>query len=213
MVLTLNVPEVLDVTANERVLIVENEVPRGFGANHNSAFLRCREHLFCPLNPDVELLGNPFTVLVATMTLTGAAMVAPLVKSSDGAIEDSIRRFPTVFSLARKLFWGDDGRYQVKEGDAIFSPDWVAGMFMLFHSEAFARLRGFDERFFLYYEDVDICARAWEQGMKIIACPQVSVIHDARRASRRSARHLRWHVASLGRYLWNHCGRSPSAVA
>ena len=94
-------------------------------------------------------------------------------------------------------------------GQASFHPEWVAGMFMLFRSQDFARLGGFDEAFFLYYEDVDICVRAWKQGMKIVACPQVSVVHDARRDSHRSARHIRWHLASMVRYFFKHWGRLP----
>ena len=80
---------------------------------------------------------------------------------------------------------------------------------MLFRSEAFAELKGFDEKFFLYYEDVDVCIRAWNRGLRVLACPRVSVIHDARRDSRRSLRHLRWHVASMRRFFWKHWARLP----
>jgi hypothetical protein len=45
--------------------------------------------------------------------------------------------------------------------------------------------------------------------MRILACPKVSVIHDARRDSHRRLRHLRWHLASIVRYFWKHCGRLP----
>lgn len=82
-------------------------------------------------------------------------------------------------------------------------------MFMLFRSQDFERLGGFDERYFLYYEDVDICVRAGQQGMRVVACPKVSVVHDARRDSRRSFKHLRWHLASMVRFFWRHWGRLP----
>ena len=68
---------------------------------------------------------------------------------------------------------------------------------MLFRSLDFRRLGGFDEGFYLYYEGVDICLRAWKRGMKVAACTDVDVIHDARRRSRRNLRHLRAHLASL----------------
>ncbi len=100
-----------------------------------------------------------------------------------------------------------------REGQADFAPEWVAGMFMLFRSRDFQDLGGFDEQFFLYYEDVDICVRAWQKGMRILACPQVSVIHDARRDSRRSLRHLRWHLGSMARFLWKHRGPLPRVPA
>ena len=82
-------------------------------------------------------------------------------------------------------------------------------MFMLFRAEAFFRVGGFDEDFFLYYEDVDICTRLWKDGSRVLACPGAQVIHEARRASRRNVRYMRWHAASLLRYLGKYWLRLP----
>jgi hypothetical protein len=86
-------------------------------------------------------------------------------------------------------------------------------MFVLFRSADFARLGGFDERFFLYYEDVDICARAWKEGMRVATCPGVSAIHDAQRANRRDWRHMRWQLASMMRYLVRYTGQLPCSTS
>ena len=212
IILTLNIPESLVLPDDDRVTVIGNMEPKGFGANHNAAFACCTQTFFCPLNPDIEFDRNPFPVLSAALGDQRVALVAPLVKSPDGKIEDSMRHFPTPGSLLTKAFGGSDGRYVVREGQADFAPEWVAGMFMLFRSRDFQDLGGFDERFFLYYEDVDICVRVWQKGMKILACPKVSVIHDARRDSRRSMRHLRWHLGSMARFLWKHRGRLPKIV-
>jgi GT2 family glycosyltransferase len=161
------------------------------------------------LNPDIELNQDPFQILLKAINAASAAVVAPLIKAPDGRVEDSMRCFPTLRSLVAKALGGPDGRYAVTDGEKDFCPEWVGGMFMLFRSRDYARLQGFDERFFLYYEDVDICVRAWKQGMKVLACPRVSVVHDARRDSRRSLRHLRWHLTSMTRYFWKHWGRLP----
>jgi GT2 family glycosyltransferase len=212
IILTLNVPESVALPDDARVTVIGNAEPKGFGANHNAAFVYCTQTFFCPLNPDIELARNPFPVLSAAFDDKCVALVAPLVKSPDGKIEDSIRHFPTPGSLLMKALGGRDGRYVVREGQADFAPEWVAGMFMLFRSRDFHDLGGFDERFFLYYEDVDICARVWQKEMKIVACPKVSVVHDARRDSRRSLRHMRWHLGSMARFLWKHRGRLPKVV-
>jgi hypothetical protein len=92
---------------------------------------------------------------------------------------------------------------------SVFYPEWVAGMFMMFRNSAYKKLNGFDEHFFLYYEDVDICVRAWKVGLKVLACPSVSVVHDARRESRRNIRYLWWHLTSMIRYFVKHWGRLP----
>jgi GT2 family glycosyltransferase len=74
-------------------------------------------------------------------------------------------------------------------------------MFMLFSAAAFRRVGGFDERYFLYYEDVDICDRLQRMNFSVMACPRSRVIHNAQRASHRNWRHLRWHLGSMWRYL------------
>ena len=79
--------------------------------------------------------------------------------------------------------------------------DWVAGMFMLFRSEVFRSIGGFDEAYFLYYEDVDLCRRLHAAGKSVIYNPRVEVVHDARRGSRREFGLMRHHLASMLRYL------------
>lgn len=212
IVVTRNIPEVLRFSSDRRVELIDNVQPKGFGENHNAAFQRCAEAFFCPLNPDIEVPGNPFPRLLADLESSGGGLAAPLVMAPSGAVEDSMRHFPTPWSLARKAFGRGDGRYVVAAGQPLFFPEWVAGMFMLFRREVFARLGGFDERYFLYYEDVDICLRTWKAGEKVVACPGVSVIHDARRDSRKSLRHLRWHLTSMARFFLLHYGRFPGAA-
>jgi hypothetical protein len=65
------------------------------------------------------------------------------------------------------------------------NPDWIGGAFMVFKCESFIKLNGFDEEFFMYYEDTDICFRAKELGMKIVYDPNFYIIHEARRSGRK----------------------------
>ena len=74
-------------------------------------------------------------------------------------------------------------------------------MFMLFRSEAFAAVGGFDERYFLYYEDADICRRLQGAGRPVVYVPAAEVVHDARRASRRDPRLALHHAASAWRFM------------
>jgi N-acetylglucosaminyl-diphospho-decaprenol L-rhamnosyltransferase len=180
--------------------IIRNTRAKGFGANHNAAFARCRTELFCIVNPDIRLPADPFGSLSATLSARSAAAIGPLVLSGDGAVEDSARRYPTVGSLVRKAFaQGRRPDYAIDRG--ALEVDWVAGMFILFAVDAYRTVRGFDERYFLYYEDVDICRRLRSRGHKVVYEPAASVIHEARRASRRNPRLMRIHAASALRYL------------
>lgn len=206
---TKNIREPLAIPSSDRVVIIENLVPKGFGANHNAAFRLSKQPYFCSLNPDIGLLDNPFPELISAMNQAGAGVVAPVIKTPQGDIDDSARYFPTICSLARKILFGADGRFPANQAQASYNPEWVAGMFMLFQRPVFSSLEGFDESFFLYYEDVDICARVWKQGVAVTVCSRSSVVHDARRSSRRNLKYLSWHLKSMARYFWKHWGRLP----
>ena len=205
VLLTMNVPESLpfDPTGFRFPLrVLDNRTAKGFGANHNAAFRESRNEFFCVLNPDIRLRANPFGELAERLRDPAVGVAAPLVRSPAGSIEDSARRVPTPLSiLGKALFGGSRPDYEI--GTADLHPDWVAGMFMLLRRETFAAVGGFDERYFLYYEDVDLCTRLALAGKRVVYCPAVEAIHDARRESHRSLRHLRFHVASMLRFFFS----------
>lgn len=209
VIVTHNIPGPVTLPNDARVIEIENRRPAGFAANHNAAFKHCTQPYFCSLNPDISLQTDPFPPLLASIQETGAAIAAPLVLDPSGQIDDSVRNFPTIRSLLSKAMGTPCDACKVDRILPYLYPDWVAGMFMLFRSDDFRRLQGFDERFFLYYEDVDICARVWKAGMKVAVCPSVSVIHDAQRTSHHNFRYMRWHLASMARYFYKHWGRLP----
>lgn len=212
IVVTYNIPEPdveIPAVLSDSVRVIRNDKPKGFGANHNQAFEQCSSPYFLVLNPDIRLDIDPFPELLSCFAISdGTALVVPAVKSSDGKTEDSRRHFPTPWGIAGKLFGLNDGRYP-DVGDAPRAIEWAAGMFMFFRSEIFEDLRGFDDGYFLYYEDVDICTRLWNSGYRVIACPNVVVVHDAQRESHRNLRFLKWHLTSMARYFLKHTWRLP----
>lgn len=202
-ILTLNIKE--EITINRRafsypIRVLENAVPQGFGANHNQAFKIAKGQFFCIVNPDIRLHKCPFLSLQQCLEDILAGVIAPMVLSPSGSIEDSARHFPTLIKLFKKIVtkkWSSDYLLQDKSIDV----DWVGGMFMLFPRQVFDELHGFDERYFLYYEDVDLCARLHLAGYRVAVCPQAQVIHHAQRSSHRSFKFLRWHLASMLRFF------------
>lgn len=198
LILTQNAADAVPLAAAGEIIV--NGSPKGFGANHNSAFAGCGTPFYCVANPDVRLSTDPFPALLQALQAPNSGVVGPRVCDPEGRIEDSVRRFPTVGGLVRKLLVGAKGPdYPVGQGPR--EVDWVAGMFMLFRSDAFRAVGGFDERFFLYYEDVDVCRRLLARGYRCLFQPEALVTHDARRASRRDLRLMGIHAASAARYL------------
>lgn len=181
--------------------IIRNQIPKGFGANHNAAFERSAGRWFVVVNPDIRIKTLDLHVLLSPFENHAVAAVAPVVLSIDGKVEDSARRFPTLFVFAKRaLFKKSPLDYQVER--VPYSVDWVAGMFVVFRRDAYRQIRGFDDRrFFMYLEDADICRRLRRSGWQVLVNPNAQVIHVAQRASRRSLKHLRWHVVSALRYL------------
>lgn len=211
VLLTQNIPEPeIDCpeTLRSRLIVIRNDCPKGFAANHNQAFRQCNTPFFAVVNPDIRLGQDPFPMLIDTLLESRCALAAPAVRNPAGAMEDSARHFPTPFGLLAKLLHLGDGRYHIN-GYAPASVDWVAGMFMLLRADAFRELGGFDEGFFLYYEDVDFCIRLRKAGWNILIHPGVFVTHAAQRASRRQLRYLVWHLSSMARYFYKHLGRLP----
>jgi len=168
----------------------------------------CETPLFAVLNPDIRLRGDPFPQLVQALEVSSVGVVAPAVRSPLGNLEDSARAFPTPLRLLRKLMGLGDGRILI-EGVTPKEVDWTAGMFLLFSASVYSELQGFDEGFFLYYEDVDICTRLWRSHRRVILHPDVTVTHAAQRESRRNSRYMKWHFLSMFRYFVKHGWRLP----
>lgn len=209
LLITSNLPEDLALPEQARFPVRRwvNDAPQGFGANHNAAFRQARGDYFCVLNPDIRLTADPLPGLLSRLRdHPEAGVIAPRVVAPDGRVEDSARSFPSPWSIARKLAGRNRDRQSLHDRldcDTL-AMDWVAGMFMLFPRRVFEDLGGFDERYFLYYEDVDLCSRLHAAGRAVLYSPPVSVIHDARRESHRNLRYLRWHLASMLRFFVSH---------
>jgi N-acetylglucosaminyl-diphospho-decaprenol L-rhamnosyltransferase len=205
VILTINTPEdesYLDNVAGFPLKIIRNYKQLGFGANHNQAFAISSGNKFIIVNPDVRILSDPCYTLDKAFD-SGIGACAPSILSPSGIIEDSVRRFPTIGQLLKRVVLG------VRRPDYLapdnLSPvvvEWVAGMFVMFDSASFREVGGFDENYFMYLEDVDICRRLVAVGKKVLWVPSCSVVHDAQRASRHNWQHRRWHVISMLRFLF-----------
>jgi len=202
VIITQNVPEdriPVEESESFRVTWFTNPTPVGFGANHNAAFELCRSACFIVLNPDVKLSSDSVLRLAGHL-VRWPGVAGPRVVSPSGGLEDSARRVPGLARLAKRWILG---RFEPDYDASIEcqSVDWVAGMCLAFDRDSFARVGGFDSRFHLYCEDVDICLRLRLLGRHVTWLQAATVVHDAQRASRRKWRYLAWHLQSLSRLM------------
>ncbi|WP_295979565.1 glycosyltransferase family 2 protein [uncultured Variovorax sp.] len=190
VLLTLNIPEA-DLVAGRswgfEVERIENASPKGFGANHNQAFERCGTEWFLVLNPDIRLDDDVLSPLLA-QAAADAGLLTPRILEPGKTEPEPHRALLTPFEIVGRK----------KPGYVRPTvPAWIPGLFMLFRSEAYRQVRGFDEKFFMYGEDFDICARTRLAGWKLQVGENLLARHDAQRESHRSKKYLYWHVTSL----------------
>ena len=203
LILTLNVDEFLPFDPDSfffPVTVIRNKKPKGFSANHNRALRTARGDYFCVVNPDIRFDVNPFSMLLACFENPHVGVVAPLVLGPSGDIENSVRTFPTPEKILKKAF-AKTPEWDYLPGLDVIHPDWIGGMFMLFRRSVFEVLEGFDERYYLYYEDVDICARLKLANFRTVLCPSSPIVHHAQRRSHRNIKYLRWHLVSMMRFF------------
>lgn len=198
VVLTLNLPEADPVPSTGGwpfvLHVVRNAVPAGFGANHNRALAGASEAFVCVLNPDVVLArDDPFSTLVQAAAAPGVGAAYPLQVDAQGCPQDSERALPTPGALWRRRVLH---RHETHV-------HWVNAACLVLPRAAWESVGGFDERYFMYCEDVDLCLRLRLAGLQLVRAP-VQILHAGQRASHRRWSHLQWHVRSLLR-LW----RSP----
>ena len=178
--------------------LIRNAAPLGFSANHNQAFAHCTSRYFCVMNPDIELPDALAAIqgLLTALAPVRVGLAYPLQVDTQGEALDFARELVMPASLFKRYINGE--RFFNAKADA--PADWVSGSLMVFKSSVYAQLGGFDERYFLYCEDVDICLRTQLAGYTMERSSAV-VVHDTQRRTLKSARHLAWHVRSLWR-LW-----------
>jgi len=209
-----NLPEPRPATPQSlagRIEFLLNERPAGFAANHNRVFRGCDSPYFCVLNPDLRISENPFPALLDAFRNDAVAAAAPAAYGPDGTLQDNARALPSPLGIASKVLRPARGPDYVVH-DLVAHPDWIAGLFILFRAEAYRAVGGFDERYFLYYEDVDMCSRLRLAGWQIAWLPWVQVIHDARRHSHRDLRHFLRHLRSVTRFFCSDIYRKARAL-
>jgi N-acetylglucosaminyl-diphospho-decaprenol L-rhamnosyltransferase len=211
VIITINSPVIdrdliaFQATTKSRTLPFEliwlnNLKPAGFGPNHNNAFKLCETEYFGVLNPDIQLESSNFANLLMALEPSVIGLAYPAQRSAGNHELDYARALVTPLALLRKYASQMMGKRELA-GSKEKRVDWVSGSFMGFKTSVFRSIGGFDERYFMYCEDVDICLRLQLAGYKL-ARADASVVHHTQRQTLKNPQHLTWHIKSLLR-LWN----------
>jgi N-acetylglucosaminyl-diphospho-decaprenol L-rhamnosyltransferase len=206
------------------VNVIVNAENRGFGAAINQAAHTTAAPLLWLLNPDCRVEPGAFVALLETLDRhPGCAIAAPQLLNADGSVQASARGEPTAWTglfgrhgLLAKMFPRSSmtrrnlqSRDLVASGAESMPVDWVMGASMLIRREMFDAVGGFDERYFLYWEDADLCHRLRERGWSTRFVPRARVVHSGGASARtRSRLAIRAFHESAYRYYATHVVRS-----
>ena len=160
---------------------------RGYGGGANFGIAASDSELVLVSNSDLEVQPGAVAALVAALDAEpDVAIVGPRLLDPDGSLYPSARSFPALGDALGHAFLGLvaprnrwSARYKLLGWDhAVRSDvDWVSGACFLARREVLDRLGGFDESYFMYSEDVDLCWRAWRAGWRVAYEPSAAVVH------------------------------------
>lgn len=208
------------------VVVLRNARNVGFGAANNLAFERVDARYYLLLNSDAEAGGAAVDLMVDTLEkhpdvgIVGARLVYP-----DGREQMTARMFPRPMNavFGRKSWlnrlWPNNRfarRYMppVRSEHAPYRVDWVSGACMMLRRRTVRDVGGFDDGYFMYWEDADLCYRALQKGWKTLHVPGARVVHHEGGSSGRTESRLIWefHRSALRFFARSILGRDRGLV-
>jgi GT2 family glycosyltransferase len=194
-----------------RVIAISTRRNLGYGRANNLAIRdsvrRHTYHLIC--NPDIFLGPDTLPRLYRLMeSRPDVGLCSPRIVGTDGRLHHLCKRLPSPLDLAIRRFappaWFASQRayYEMRDQsyDRPMEPPFLSGCFMFFRSSVLSKLDGFDERYFLYIEDLDLSRRAAAIARNLYV-PDIHVVHVADRGAYKSLRLLRYFAVSVLRYF------------
>ncbi|PIP34631.1 hypothetical protein COX68_03180 [Candidatus Falkowbacteria bacterium CG_4_10_14_0_2_um_filter_41_15] len=188
----------------------------GMGGGNNLGLKEARGQFILILNPDTEVYPKAIKILYDYLdSHSDVYIVGPKLLNPDKTLQPSCSLFPKIYTpILRRTFLGDyfkssrDGFMMTDfDHEEIREVDWLMGSCLLVRSDGW---EGFDERFFMYFEDIDVCRRAWRFKKKVVYHPQAIVIHDHARGSAKNPWYIapftdkltQEHIKSWIKYFW-----------
>lgn len=197
--------------------VIANNANLGFTKANNLALTGCKARYALLLNPDTKVTKGAIQSMLDYMEgHPEVGMVGPRLVYGDGRLQPSRRRFPTLWmALAESTPWewhlphnrlARAYRLEDRPDDVTQEVDWVTGACMLVRREVWEQVGAFDERFFMYSEELDWCRRIVAAGWHIVYLPTATVIHYEGASSGQvvAARTIRFNVSKVRYFLKHH---------
>jgi GT2 family glycosyltransferase len=160
------------------VEIIEKKENIGFGKAHNLGFEKARGEYVFFLNPDTKLFPGTVGKIAEVFSADGKIGIVGPVHVEEDKISDEEHFGPRktpLSTIGTKIF----REKEKPDAQKYFETDWVSGGAMMIRKNLFSELGGFDENYFMYFEDVDLCLQAKKRGWKIAVQPGAKIFHKS----------------------------------
>jgi len=196
-----------DIGSGLAVQIVEIGKNIGFGSAHNAGFRQSRGEYILLLNPDAKIAPSVLDKMLGVFAEDEKiGIVGPLLVDSVGQVQpDCFGAHRTPLSTIKNKIFGRRER-QALAGEKAFKTDWVSGGSMMIRRDVFEKTGGFDENFFMYFEDVDLCARARKSGSIVAIHPAARIFHESGKSFSSEQEKKKHYYASQDYYTKKHFG-------
>ncbi|MDW8328014.1 MAG: glycosyltransferase family 2 protein [Anaerolineales bacterium] len=199
------------------VRLIASEVNLGYSRGNNLGLERARGEYLLVLNPDTEIVGDTLARMCAYMDAhPQVGVLGPQLVYADSMPQSTRRRFPTLLTAFFESTWLQPlaprsvlDHYYARDlpADRPAEVDWIVGAALLLRREAYQQVGGFDEGFFMYSEELDLCRRMKAAGWKVVHLPAARILHHEARSSAQvpAATHIRFNASKV-RYFRKYHG-------
>jgi len=178
---------ILDTGYDEIIKLIQNKENAGFGKGCNLGAKNAKGKYILFLNSDTQILDKGFLSMVDFLEKNPkVAILGGKLKNYDGSVQQSCGKFYNLFNLLIMLLGFERFGFLRSSPDKIQKVDWVSGACMMVRSDVFEKLTGFDEKFFMYVEDMEICYRAKKSDFLTYFYPNLSLRHKFLGSSNRT---------------------------
>ncbi len=190
-----------------RVHLIESSENLGFGRGHNEILKRISSEFHMVVNPDIQFTPEVVSKLTAFMCrYPEVGIVTPKIRNADGSEQFLPKRDPkfsyVILSKFRPFYFFRD---EYTRADEVFNkPTRIlssTGCFFMIRTDMFRKVNGFDEQFFMYFEDADLSRRVRKKSV-IVFYPNAFVYHAWKRDNTRSFRGIKIFLISMLKYFW-----------
>ena len=210
---------------NGKITFIKNSTNVGFGAGHNIAYSYSSGDYFFILNPDSRIPNQHTLKNMADFMDENPdiGILGPKITNPDGSLQFSARTFPRIMAgIFRQTIlgkWFPENSYVRNylmtswPHNELRDVDWMSGCALMIRKEMVEQIGLFDERYFMYVEDMDLCRRAHISNWRVVYYPMQSMIHKIGAASDKSAKAMiKQHHKSMLKYFIKYNSRSPKIL-